>query len=1060
MSERLPISVHDLLTALPSPAALLDADLNFIDSNPSLGQTLQISAAEHAAWITQMTKNPLSGESLLKPLLEGSTVADFEVEQESSPSGGKKCLLIHAQPIQDAEQRLLAILLIISDISQRKANEQLQSRLAAIVESSYDAIISKTVDGIIVSWNPAASRLFGYSAPEVIGEHISILFPPDKLDEEREIIRRIKNHEPIANYETVRLRKDGQSVHVSITLSPLMDSNGQIIGISKIARDISQRKHSEENFRQLLESAPDGMVIVDAKGEIVLINAQTQNLFGYKAEELIGKSVDTLVPERFRSSHFMHRKDYFTDPRVRPMGAGMELYGLRKDGSEFPVEISLSLFETENGRLVSSAIRDITAQKRTQETFRQLLESAPDAMVIVDAKGSIVLTNAQTQKMFGYSAEALIGKSVDILVPERFRYSHFTHRDHYFADPRVRPMGTGMELYGLRKDGSEFPVEISLSPLETENGLLVSSAIRDITERKKIEHALAGDRRLLRTLIDTLPDYIYVKDTQHRFILSNIAHSMARGVVKDEELIGKTDFDFFPQEMAAQFQDEEKAVLEKGIPLLNHEQPSRGFTGGFIWAVSNKIPLRNQDGNIIGLVGITRDITQAKQAEEVIRKLNTELEQRVDQRTAQLAFLVEASALLSESVDYHNRLNQLANLLVPYLADWCAIDIIEKDGTSKRLAVVHSEQAKTDLVYEMQRRYPPDIHGEYGIYHVLRTGQSELYADIPDSLLVKLAWDDIHLNMIRAVGLKSAMVVPLTAHGQSIGAITLAMAESNRRYELTDLTLAEDLARRASLLIDNARLYQDTQELNIELEQRVWQRTAQLEAANKELEAFSYSVSHDLRAPLRALDGFSQALLEDYHDKLDTDGQNYLERIRAASQRMGQLIDDMIQLARVTRSELRHEMVNLSLIAKQIAADLRETDSDRQIEFTIQEDVTAIGDTQLLRSVLENLLGNAWKFTGKNPQAHIEFGLTIEKNQPTYFVRDNGVGFDMAYTHKLFGAFQRLHSVTEFDGTGIGLASVQRIIRRHGGSVWAESKVNEGATFYFTLPATNSEERN
>jgi PAS domain S-box-containing protein len=225
----------------------------------------------------------------------------------------------------------------------------------------------------------------------------------------------------------------------------------------------------------------------------------------------------------------------------------------------------------------------------------------------------------------------------------------------------------------------------------------------------------------------------------------------------------------------------------------------------------------------------------------------------------------------------------------------------------------------------------------------------------------------------------------------------------------------------------------------------------ELEQANKELEAFSYSVSHDLRAPLRSIDGFSQALLEDYEDKLEAQGKDYLRRVRAASQRMSQLIDDLLSLSRITRAEMRYEKVNLSVLAESIAAELQETQPERQVKFVIEEDITAYGDSHLLRVVLENLLSNAWKFTSKHPRAKIEFGATQHEDKPVYFVRDDGAGFDMAYIDKLFVPFQRLHAETEFPGTGIGLATVQRIVRRHGGSVGAEGEVEKGATFYFTL---------
>jgi PAS domain S-box-containing protein len=240
--------------------------------------------------------------------------------------------------------------------------------------------------------------------------------------------------------------------------------------------------------------------------------------------------------------------------------------------------------------------------------------------------------------------------------------------------------------------------------------------------------------------------------------------------------------------------------------------------------------------------------------------------------------------------------------------------------------------------------------------------------------------------------------------------------------------------------------------LNAELEQRVTERTAQLEATNHELETFSYSVSHDLRAPLRGIDGFSQALLEDYTERLDADGKEYLHRIRGATQRMAELIDALLALSRVTRTELQRETIDLSAMARTIAEDLQHQEPHRQVTWSIADGLAAHADARLLRVALENLLGNAWKFTAKTPEARIEFGkLRQDDGTEAFFVADNGAGFDMAFASKLFGAFQRLHRANEFQGTGIGLATVQRIIHRHAGHVWAQGAVDAGATFYFTL---------
>ncbi len=431
------------------------------------------------------------------------------------------------------------------------------------------------------------------------------------------------------------------------------------------------------------------------------------------------------------------------------------------------------------------------------------------------------------------------------------------------------------------------------------------------------------------------------------------------------------------------------------------------------------------------------------------------LEQREAERRRseqQFAFLAETSKLLGSSLDYHATLANVARAAVPQVADWCVVDMVGEDQSLQRLAVAHIDPAKVEMLFELQRRYPNDPTKPGWSNEVFRTNRSVYVSEIPDTALESASQSAERLRIIRAVGNpKSLIITPIIVGSRVAGIITFVSAESGRRYSAEDVAMVEDLARRAAMAVENAMHYREAQVLNLELERRVTDRTAQLETANKELESFSYSVAHDLRAPLRAMDGFSRMVVEDFASGLPQEGQRYLHLIRDNAQQMGRLIDDLLTFSRLGRQAVNRQPVNTAALVRQVMGDLQHEHEGREIAFAVGELPDCSADPALLKQVFANLISNALKFTRRVDEPRIEVTSRVDGDQPVYSVKDNGVGFDMQYAGKLFGVFQRLHRAEEYEGTGVGLAIVQRIVHRHGGRVWAEAEVDKGATFHFTL---------
>ena len=1011
---------------------------------------------------------------------------------------------VFACRVGSAERRRVAI--VFNDITARKkaeealekANDELELKVwertaeleaseekyRRIVETANEGIWVAEPDGKTILVNQRMAEMLGY-AKEELQNRTGVEF----LDEgEKGIVPTIRQElekgSPIGRQLKFR-RKDGNALWTIANISPLFDRQGKHIGNLSMHTDITERVHGDEMLKDsqkrlldIIDGAPNSIFVKDLQGRFITINTQLEKLLGQTREEIKGKTdYDIISRDQADNNRDNERKIAANDKPEQleeeaNLADGKRHYFL---ANKFPLhDIHGKTYA------VASVSTDITeirqaerAVKESEEKFSKIFHSSPVGMVMTQLpEGRCVDVNEAYLKMLEFSREEVIGRD------SRQLNMHIDpdKRDEVFRSLGEQGKVTNIELRFRTKTGRILDVVSSIDRINLQGQTYSLSTNIDITARKQAEaeiiHLASFPELNPSPVLEVEPNgtVIYAnpgakihfplmtQGLKHQFLMDFINSLKKAGTQSFTKDVKIGDY-WYEETLALVSTTKNFTLYARDITERKNAevdlQETRDYLNNLLNYANAPIIVWDPSFHITQFNHAFEYLT-GRSAGEIIGKSLDILfpEEQREHSMEHIRRAVAGERMEVEEIGIQHKDGSVRTVL------WNSATLYDQDNQTPTATIAQgqdiTERKKAeDALKASEEKYRDlfeNMVEEVHFWQLVRDDDGEIktwrLVDVNPPAL--RTWGRQTVDEIRGKTTDEIFGPGSTEHFMPV--VQKIMMEGvpyayedyfpnlNKYFRFTSVPLGEYFITTGS---DITEIKQNEESLS--------RYAHELEASNKELEAFSYSVSHDLRAPLRSITGFSTILLEDYREKLDDEGKLYLKKIEDSGELMGQLMDDLLKLSRVTRSDLNLQRLDLSDMAHKIVDELRKDEPNRKVKVTIAPNMTANGDKNLLGLVLQNLLGNAWKYSSKTLEPRIEMGIVEHNGKQAYFVRDNGVGFDMTYANKLFQPFQRLHKTTEFAGTGIGLATVQRIIRRHGGEVWAEAKVGEGATFYFTL---------